>query len=452
MDNPKITVEQLRQMRSRIMSEAMEDCGEILVAHDVTLLDYSGHKVKDDRRKIGDHRGLGYEYFPALALERFSGRVLGVLHDSLTNLDGPDDAESCDYGYEPALGELYKSEGQRLCENHRHQLAVHILKTAPMLEEKTVTHVADREFDDVFDIDVCRKVGHHVVLRSSGLRNIQVPAQAWILPEAVTKGQGGHPGKEGWVYVNMKKLLPGVPCAPYKELPLDARGRVCSEEESVRRARLTIGGFPAFFYRAAKRNKKYVKTPNPVEVNIVVIREIDAPPKATPLLWVLITDLPADSYGNLIEVGRAYELRWAIEEYFKLLKSGYQIEKTKLNSGEKISKLLVVLSLAAVTVFNLKRALELPAGGRLKKSDYERIRKAMREPNNPEIQFDLRLFAQVAKMGGWLGRPRDPIGSQVLMRGILMFYAALDLVQDAPGILQHAALNPFALRLIYAYK
>ena len=69
----------------------------------------------------------------------------------------------------------------------------------------------------------------------------------------------------------------------------------------------------------------------------------------------------------------------------------------------------------------------------------------MREPNNSEIDLGLRLFAHIAKLGGWLGRRGDPIGPLVLMRGMLSVMPIFQALAHCPGLIEQALRNPNVL-------
>src|SRR6185503_10922292 len=116
---------------------------------DVTLLDYSTQNAKTDRRPIGNFNGNGYEYFPCLAMNPTTGRIIGVLHDTLVSERGPDDRDMMDYDYDPLFEELSRRQQRRLNDNHRHQMAVHIHGLSEQLKGRRVIHTADCEFDDI---------------------------------------------------------------------------------------------------------------------------------------------------------------------------------------------------------------------------------------------------------------------------------------------------------------
>ena len=452
VDNDKIPIRQLREIRSKVVLESVSAEEELLIVHDVTQLDYTRQNIKQDRRLIGDHRGQGYEYFPCVAVESGSGRVVGVVHDTVVNKDGPDDRDVMDYHYEPLFADFSRKEKKRLCENHRHQMAVHIQGLSNRLKGRSVIHVADCEFDDIFILDRCVNNQTHFVIRSAASRNVQTPNRAWIPAQALTSKQGGHLVEEGWVCVNLQRLIDHVPMQPYKVLALDSRSRVTDDVSAARFANLSIGTCRLRLYRDAKRNQRYFRPPRPVDVSMVVIRELAIPPSGeNSLCWVLLTTLPVETFAQMAHVGRIYELRWKIEDFFRLLKSGYHIEFCRMDSADKIAKLLVALTLASMVVLKLKAAVGLPAAGRLRPADYLRIKNAMSQLNNPEIDLNLRLFAFVAKRGGWRARKTDPIGPAILMRGILVVLSTFDALAQYSELLEEARRNPKALENLFAY-
>jgi hypothetical protein len=449
LDNDKAALSHLREARARTVLESVPAGAPLLVVHDMSPLDYSRHNSKADRRKIGNHRGMGYEYVCCLAVDPESAAVLGVVHDTLISAEGPDDRDLMDYDYEPLFHGFPKKEKKRLAENHRHQMAVHVNGTSALLSKWRVTDVGDREFDDLFILDRCRQEGRDFVIRSSANRNVQMPHYDWLPKSALTKKQAGHPLAPDHVYASLKDAVASAPLQFYKELPLDSNNRVVDPRNAKRFAKLYIGSFALRLYRFAMRNKKYFKPPRPVEANVVVIKELDPPAGKKALLWVLLTSHAVDTLEQMSYVGRSYELRWKIEDFFRLLKSGYRVLDSRLNNAKKTARLLIVLTLAAMAILNLRRLIGLGPGGTLGELDYQRIKAAMLEPENTAIGLNVRLFAFIAKNGGWLGRRRDPIGPKILMRGLLDFLATLDTSLRYKSLIEEALENPETIREIF---
>jgi hypothetical protein len=449
VDNDAVSLEDLRKTRAKAVLERVPEASELIIVHDVTLLDYSSHHSKADRRKIGNHRGKGYEYISCIAVDPAKDAILGVIHDTVVSDTGPDDADMMDYDYDSSFDYFSPAEKKRLRENHRHQMAVHVNGLSETLSNYKVIHVADREFDDIRVLDRCIENGCDFVVRSSANRNVQIPCYEWVPKEALTAKQQGHPVPEGYCCASIKLLLEHAPCLPYKKLPLDSRGRITDDRSADRYAQLSVGSFRARLYRSAMRNRKQHTTPRPVDVNVVIIREDNPPGGSKPILWVLFTSLSIDTPEQVERIGYTYELRWRIEQYFRLLKSGWGIERYRFDNAGKISRLLIILTIASMMIVDLKRELGLPSKGELNDQDYQRIKKAMLEPDNEDIDINLRLFAFIAKYGGWIGRRRDPIGPIVLMRGLLQVLAILDAYERFGPLIKEASENPHILRRLF---
>lgn len=97
-----------------------------------------------------------------------------------------------------------------------------------------------------------------------------------------------------------------------------------------------------------------------VAANALLISEVDPPalqseqPKGRKgrngnpgLYWVLITTLPIDSVEQVKRVVSLYTSRWQIEIYFKVLKSGCGINKTRLRTRERIENFIAFSLLVA---------------------------------------------------------------------------------------------------------
>ena len=56
-------------------------------------------------------------------------------------------------------------------------------------------------------------------------------------------------------------------------------------------------------------------------------REQRPPPNADPLEWFLLTTLPVTDVHEATRLLKWYALRWRIEDYFRILKSGCRIEE-----------------------------------------------------------------------------------------------------------------------------
>src|ERR1700730_6552193 len=67
--------------------------------------------------------------------------------------------------------------------------------------------------------------------------------------------------------------------------------------------------------------------------------------------WKLITDLPVRSRQDAIEKLEWYALRWKIEVFHKILKSGCRAEESKLRTAERLVKLISVFCILSWRIF-----------------------------------------------------------------------------------------------------
>ncbi len=81
--------------------------------------------------------------------------------------------------------------------------------------------------------------------------------------------------------------------------------------------------------------------------------ERDCPKGQEPIVWYLVTNEPIDTAEQVAEVVDAYRARWVIEEFFKALKTGCQIEKRQMESYEALRIALALFLPIAVRLLAL---------------------------------------------------------------------------------------------------
>jgi len=436
--NEAVDLAVLRKARLDLALDSCPDGETILAINDVSLMDYFRHDSKSDRRAIGDGKGKGYEYVCNLGVALESGQYLGVLHDCLINAGGPDDTSQIDYHGDDLFAPLSGSDPSRLECNHKHILKCHFCYIAENAAGRRVILVADREFDDHFIFEACCGQEKDFVIRSNAARNVQVPASlAWLPSMERTTRYAGLPLLPDHICTNMAALVDNVPLAPFKSIPLDGKGRLTDEKSARSHAEISVGSFAVKLYRQAKRNKTYFHPRDYVTLNVVVVRETSPPEDREPIQWVLYTSLPVNTMEQIRHVVRIYELRWLIECFFKYLKSGFKIEELRYDDARKTAIHLVATTIAATFLCNLKMKLGLPRSARLPASDYAKVKQAAGNLNNPSIDPNLRVFAFLAKSGGWMGRKNDPISPLTLMRGFRQTTDALYLYENAPDLIPY---------------
>src|SRR5665213_2494046 len=141
--------------------------------------------------------------------------------------------------------------------------------------------------------------------------------------------------------------------------------------------------------------------------------------------WKLITNLPVTTRAQAIEKLQWYALRWRIEVFHKILKSGCQAEQSKLRTAERLVNLLAMFCILSWRIFWLtminrstQKAKACIAFTPLEINILNRL--APQTPpaitRSPSLKSCL---TQLARLGGYLNRTGDgPPGNLVMWRGM----------------------------------
>ena len=122
-----------------------------------------------------------------------------------------------------------------------------------------------------------------------------------------------------------------------------------------------------------------------------------------------------------------YTLRWRIEDYFRVLKSGCKVEELQHHSAERLQRAIAIKMVVGWRIqlmVRLGRELpDLPA--ELLFSDAELrvltvFAKSRQRPPPARLGDAVEL---VARLGGWLGHTRDPPGAQLMWHGYTQLVA-----------------------------
>ncbi len=159
----------------------------------------------------------------------------------------------------------------------------------------------------------------------------------------------------------------------------------------------------------------------PVALWAVHARERHPPTNTPPLEWFLLTTVPVTEPEQATRLLTWYTLRWRIEDYFRILKSGCQIEELQHHTAERLTRAIAINMVIAWRIqlmLHLGREVpELPAN--ILFSDLElrvlaTFARSQRQSPPHHLGETVRLLG---KLGGWTGRKRDPPGAQLLWHG-----------------------------------
>ena len=81
--------------------------------------------------------------------------------------------------------------------------------------------------------------------------------------------------------------------------------------------------------------------------------EIDPPADRAPIDWKLVTNLPVEDITAAIEKLEWYALRWKVEVFHKVMKSGCGAEKARLETADRLAKFLALIAVVSWRIFFL---------------------------------------------------------------------------------------------------
>ncbi len=165
----------------------------------------------------------------------------------------------------------------------------------------------------------------------------------------------------------------------------------------------------------------------PVEVTIVHVREENPPTEADRLEWFLLTTLPVENADDAERILMWYGLRWRIEDYFRVLKSGCKIEELENRTAERLQRAAAINMVVAWRIHLMARlGRELPdLPPEILFSDVElRVLAIFAKSRRKHAPKSLgEAVSLVAALGGYFKRKRDPPGAEVMWYGYLQLAA-----------------------------
>jgi len=160
-------------------------------------------------------------------------------------------------------------------------------------------------------------------------------------------------------------------------------------------------------------------------LTVLYAQERDTPQDREKIDWKLITDLPVRSRAEAIEKLAWYALRWKIEGFHKILKSGCRAEASKLRTAERLMKLLSLFCLLAWRIFWLTMINRSAAGASpglaLTPVEIHLLDHLIKDkPAEASREKNLSTYlTKIARLGGYLARASDPPpGNQVIWKGM----------------------------------
>ena len=191
----------------------------------------------------------------------------------------------------------------------------------------------------------------------------------------------------------------------------DRQGKISKAELEVRFRRMTVRP-------PIGKQKQYPA----LSLTVIHVHEINCPKDREPIEWKLLTDLPVTCLQEATEKLDWYAMRWKIETFHKVLKSGCKAEDAKLRTAQRLTNLLAVYCIVSWRVFWLcminRTTPDATATPVFTETETQLLDQVdPKPPSTPQNTVTHYLYA-VARLGGYLSRTHDlPPGNMVLWRG-----------------------------------
>ena len=160
-------------------------------------------------------------------------------------------------------------------------------------------------------------------------------------------------------------------------------------------------------------------------VTVIHAQERTTPKDRDKIDWKLITNLSVTSRQDVIEKLNWYAMRWKIEVFHKILKSGCRVEESGLRTAERLVNLIATCCILAWRIFWMTmvsrshpEAEPQIALTQMEMAVLDQLSGNAVSPSFPKTNLS-HYIIRIAKLGGYLGRANDPVpGNIVMWRGL----------------------------------
>lgn len=420
----------------------------ILVAHDTTEVDLHGPYEPSDAGVLRSSQARGYLVHSALAIHPVTGRTLALLDSHAWTRRGP--MRHGDH------------KGRRPQDRESAKWRRGIRRVTAMVGKAglkvRMVHVFDAEGAIHENFAFARKEHHAVLARVSEERCIaEGPGKLWAHLAA-------QPVVQSWeTQVRTAASRDALKAARHQAEKEAAREAMCAGDlarqeglgrrmapsDASKRARMArlavlrrvgdaavariqetvqrLGSTRAVTLEV--RHAPVTLTPKdgrkPVKVNAVYFREIDAPTNVEPVEWMVLTTCVVQDAHDALQIGRWYQMRYAIEEIHKVFKTGLHMEDEPFDEIRSFQRFLAVAGPVATQIMRWREHArtdpQAPASEHVDAAMLDMLKEACRYhgfvlPRRPWTLKD--FIVRLAQLGGYERRPDRQPGWLVIWRGM----------------------------------
>ena len=98
---------------------------------------------------------------------------------------------------------------------------------------------------------------------------------------------------------------------------------------------------------------KWQKNLKPIKLWAIEVKEINPPKAYKPIQWILLTTYPIESVRVALRINKYYVLRWVIERFHYVLKSGAKVKELQLHEPQRVLNAVAAYSISAVNIMRI---------------------------------------------------------------------------------------------------
>jgi hypothetical protein len=388
---PTIQAPHWRQTR-----QAMGQHPLVLILHDTSELDFTGHPSLQGAGPIGDGRGRGFLQHNSLAVLPQPRQVLGLAYQQWRVRE------------EAPAEEHTRKRKRRRRESELWLEGITASGRPP--EGCCWVDVGDRGSDIYEAMAACQEVGHEFLFRVTQNRQVWTTAEQEQL-------------------VGLRDFACSLPSQGCDQVDISGRGGRAARTASVQLAAAPV------WIPAPQGTPQRWSQPI-IAAWVIRIWEAHPPQGVEPLEWILVCSLPTRTLEEMKTRRDWYGCRWLVEVFHHIEKNGCKEEARRFETAERMEACLAILSVVAVRILQLRLALETqPDAPAAQVATVVEIQVLQAVHKHKATDLSVRQFVRdVAKLGGFLGRKHDgEPGVLTLWRG---YQRLQDLVQGYQ--LQHS--------------
>lgn len=186
---------------------------------------------------------------------------------------------------------------------------------------------------------------------------------------------------------------------------------------------------PSSRIKRANKEKNY----KPIKVNIVMAYN-------ETYCWILLTNLPVESLNDCLKALKIYKERWHVEDFHKVLKTGYQVDELYLHASlSAIKNALVMASISACRlywlIFSGRVEQGLKADKFFKEYEWKSLYIYFKEPIPNETPTLTEVIHKIARLGGYKSTKKSkPPGIKIMWLGFQAFSVAAEMYRSILSI------------------